>query len=124
FGIEPVLHRITPLDPGIDFVIAQMPALARIERRAIRVGARRLGGDLAPRAEAGVKQAALMQLLGGILVDGEPRRLPHHRLFPFEAEPTQVLEDRLGEFRLATNYVDILDADEKASAEPFGPVGG
>jgi hypothetical protein len=47
---------------------------------------------------------------------GEMFGLPPHRMFPDDAEPGEVLVNRGLEFRLAARRVDILDAQQEASA--------
>lgn len=42
--------------------------------------------------------------------------LAPHRLFPIEAEPGEVLEDRGLEFRPAARPVDILDPQQETAA--------
>src|SRR6185436_17772000 len=44
-------------------------------------------------------------------------RLAPHRLFPTDAEPGEVLVDRLLELRPATRRVDILDAQQEPRAQ-------
>lgn len=46
------------------------------------------------------------------------------RLFPSKAEPGEILEDRRGEFRLASVYVDVFDAQQESPAELLCPMGG
>ena len=49
-------------------------------------------------------------------------RLPSNRCFPVEAEPGQILENRVGMFLPATSRIDILDAQQKPSARALAEV--
>ena len=44
------------------------------------------------------------------------RRLTPDRLFPFQAQPAEVIEQAVDMFRLRAIGIDILDAQQKASA--------
>jgi len=135
FGILP-LQRTRAHD-GLRHVDAQrvtlaggdaLPALrlgagaagAGIERTfaAVRRGASAgdLPLDVAPGAETGIDQAHSAQAIERASVVLEMLGLPPHRAVPVEAEPGEILEDRVGEFGPAAALVDVLDTQQETSA--------
>ena len=74
------------------------------------------GADLGAGAEAGVEHALLTQGLQGIGVVRHVLGLAAYRPVPVDAQPGEVLEDRLLEGRPAARTVDVLDAQQEAAA--------
>ena len=106
----------------------EIAADARIERRPVRIAPprrgrfrftrRHRGGDRLARAEAREDEAARLELVEASRVFGDVLRLPPHRFLPGEAEPGEVVIDRLLELGPAAGRVDVLDAHEEAPAGP------
>ncbi len=104
--------------------------MARIKRRTVRIArprARSLAfghqrGDLGTALETRVQQPLPFEhrQRGAIVV--EMLALLAHRLLPFDAEPGEVLEDRLLVFGAAARLVDVLDAQQQAPARGSGHV--
>jgi len=110
---------------------AGRPALGRKNRIEPATGSRidhglafmwgaRGGGDVLAAAETGIDETVGFQAFEGGGVIGEAIGLPTHRLFPVEAEPVEVVEDRALEFRLAARAVDVLDAEQEAAVSGAG----
>src|SRR5579863_5501033 len=97
-----------------------MTASAGIERPLITLrraaGAGDFGGDLGARAETGIDDAQHIEAVEGRLVIGKMLRLLAHLAVPIDAEPSEVFEDRFGEFGLAARPVDVLDAQKEFAA--------
>ena len=118
-------------DAGLAGMGGEMAANSGVERAAIgRVRRRGMGGgggfgglplDVGAGAEAGIEQAAGQQAVQHGLVFGAVGGLDSHRAVPVQAEPGQVLLDRVGEFRAASGGVDILDPQEEAAARRVRP---
>jgi hypothetical protein len=120
-AVEAVLHRVAALEPLGDDLGRQVPAGPAIERGTVRVEAYRMRRNLAARAEAGIEQPQFAQPVGMRRVDGKARRLHHHGFRPVEAEPAQVLEDRLGKFGFTARGVRVFQTQQHGAAEPFRP---
>ncbi len=95
-----------------------------IERGAVRIARPRFFG-LALGDQAGNLGAALEARVDQILCFEPRERLPierkmfglaPHLCVPAHAEPSEILEDRCLEFRPAARLVDVLDAQQEASA--------
>ena len=71
--------------------------------------------DFAPRTVASVQQIHGTEPRQGFAVGSEPPRLPHHGLFPLQAEPGKVIKDCVFELRPRTAGIDILDSEEESS---------
>ena len=130
----PASSRSAELVAGRDAIASllhrQMPAGAGIERsvRPVRrVGrGRDLALDLGAAAEAGIDQAALVELVQHLAIVGEMFGLAAHLAVPVEAQPSQVGQDRRLVFALAAADVGVLDAHQEAAAGlaramPAGP---
>ena len=104
----------------------EIAADARIERRPVRIAPpwrgrfrfarRHRGGDRLARAEAWEDEAARLELVEASRVFDEVLRLPPHRFLPAQAEPGEVVIDRLLELGAAAGRVDVLDAQQEAPA--------
>ena len=98
--------------------------VARIDRRPVRIARPRAGAlalghqrrNLGAAFEARIQQSLRLEprQRGAIVV--EMLALPPHRLLPCDAEPGEILEDRLLVFRPAAGLVDVLDAQQQAPA--------
>ena len=97
---------------------------AGIERRAVRIARPRrlrlaLGDqprDLGAALEARIDEALRVELRERLAVGVEMPGLAPHRLFPGDAEPGEVFQDRRLVFGPAARRVDILDAQQQAPA--------
>ena len=69
--------------------------------------------------EAGVEPSACLQSVGRRLVLRHPVRLPE-RFVPMQAEPVQVMADRLLVFRLAAPGIGVVDPEQEVAAMPPG----
>lgn len=83
-------------------------------------GARDLLGDFGARAEARIDETACFEARERVAISINAFRLPQYRPLPVQAQPCQVLEDRLFEFGPRTRRIDVLDPDDELSA--FGRV--
>src|ERR1700722_9306138 len=72
--------------------------------------------DLRAALETRIDQPLGRELFQRLGRGGEMCGLPPHRVFPGNAKPRQILINRVLEFRLAARGVDILDAQQEASA--------
>ena len=117
-GIEPQRVGAPLIHPLLPLRGREAPANSRIAGvlEAMRGFAR--GGDFRPRAEARIKQPALVETSQRGRVIGEMFRLAADRPLPVEAKPGQVFAYRGLEFRAISGAVDVFDAQDKASALP------
>ncbi len=113
---------LLPGQPPRPLVLGEMPARARIDRPLVAMRCRQARGDLGARAEARIKQPQGPQPIQRRLIQAEPLRLPHHGPIPAQPEPRQVALDRVDELLAAARAVDILDAQQEASAGLTRPV--
>src|SRR3954471_3872526 len=77
------------------------------------------GGNFRARAKAGIEQPLRLELLQCRSIGVEALRLAQHRLFLLQAQPREVLINRLLEFPTAAALIDIFDPQQKASAVPL-----
>ena len=84
------------LSPGTRraLVRGEMTAGAGIERAFVAMRRAARGRDILAGAEAGIDQPPFAQAREGRCISLTARRLAQHRLFPVEAKPMQILEDR------------------------------
>lgn len=125
------LRRVKP--PGMGFAGDACVACLFVERAACsgihvciavmrRTGG---GGYIGARAEARIHPSACLQPVerGGIV--GHMLRLPAHRLFPANAKPGKVVENRGDEVFAATPGIDILDPQQQSTVPRAGKrIGG
>ena len=78
------------------------------------------GGDVLAAAEAGIEETVGFQPRQGRRVVGEMIRLAAHRFFPIEAEPVEIVVDRVLELRLAARAVDVLEAQQEPAPRFLG----
>ena len=64
--------------------------------------------------------ALFEQLIGHLLMAGEPGPLEDRGLIPIEAEPFQAVEDDLRVFVRGTGFVGVFDAEQKLPALAAG----
>ena len=72
------------------------------------------GDDRRPRAIARIDQTLPAQALEGLLIDRTTLALPDRRLVGGEAEPREILEDRVLEVTPAALSIVVLDAQQNA----------
>ena len=72
--------------------------------------------------ETWIDQAERVEPLHRPAIVDEMPRLPPHRGFPCDPEPSEVLVDRRLEFRPAAVGVDVLDAQQKPSPSLTGQI--
>jgi hypothetical protein len=87
--------------------------LGRLVRRAADV-------QLLAGAKAAIDQALVAQHVDGPVIVGQVLGLAAHRLFPFQAQPGQVLQDRGLEFGTAAGGVDVLDPQHEPAVRRPG----
>ena len=87
-------------------------------------GAGDLGGDLRAGAEAGIDQAARLQVHQRLGIGAHAGGLAQRRLVPGQAQPFEVVENRLDEFVAAAALVDVLDPQQEIVAALIGGDGG
>ena len=129
--VEPQHMRLAGRDPRLGLAATQAAAAAGIERCAVRVARPGLGrspppAPRPPAAPAGASRSRDRPALAGadrraaraIIV--EMLRLPPDRRLEANAEPGEILTDRLLEFGPAAGEVDILDPQQQPAAEPRG----
>ena len=103
---------------ALTFGRGQSPRAARVDRHAIWIARpaalpielRRQRGKLATAFKARIEQTLRFKARDRRLIIGKMLALPAHRLLPADAEPAQVLVDRLFVFRAAALGIDIFDA--------------
>ena len=66
-------------------------------------------------AKTRIEQALLAKALGSSLVVFEVLALDTDRLFPIESQPSQVIENLLGVFRITAVEVDVFNPEEEAA---------
>ena len=121
-AIAPLLHREVAAGAGIERPVGTMRRVGR---------GRDLALDLGAAAEAGVDQAALVELVQHLAIGGEMFGLATHLAVPVEAQPFQIGQDRRLVFAPAAADVGVLDAHQEGAAGltramPAGPgrIGG
>jgi hypothetical protein len=97
-----------------------MPAGARIDRSVRAVGCGAGAGylfhDVLARAEAGIDDSQGVEPGECCPIVRHVRRLVADGPVPSEAEPGEILQNRLGEGGPAARVVDVLDAHQEAAA--------
>ena len=97
-------------------IVGKGPARSGIKAARIAMRRRERLGDVGPRAEAGIDQPLAFQRLQRIAIDIRPFGLDQRRAVMREAEPGEVLENAIDEFRPAAAGVQILDAEAEQAA--------
>lgn len=97
------------------------PACAGIERRPVRIaGLARRRLDLPPGTGAGIDEAPRPKIVEGGAVGGHPGRLAPDRVREAEAEPGEVVDQAVRQFRPAAERVDVLDAQQQITVQRPG----
>lgn len=78
--------------------------------------------DIAPRAEAGVGQAGLLQAAQRVAIICKMVALVADVPLPPEPQPGQIVDQLRGVFRPAAVMVDVLDAQQQPGMVFFGPL--
>src|SRR2546430_1648926 len=78
---------------------------------------RNVARDLGAAFEARIDQSLRLELCQRVAIGIEIVRLTPHRLFPADAEPSEILVDRLLELRATARGIDVLDSQQKPPAE-------
>ena len=78
---------------------------------------RNVARDLGAAFEARIDQSLRLELCQRVAIGIEIVRLTPHRLFPADAEPSEIFIDRLLELGSAARRIDILDAQQEPPAE-------
>ena len=97
--------------PAVFLVGMDRPAAERRDRTVRR--AQRVLGQVPAGLEAAIDQAPRLQLLQRGLVVRQMLGLPAHRLFPGQAQPGEVVENRRLVFRAAACRVDVFEAQQE-----------